>query len=724
MISHMSIGCCGDTENGNHEQVHHRQTIQVIWDIYDRDRFVFMKIAKEIVSESVGKITWQPKPTKERDTRWLTNGRSAQNILTGYYIQDADGTPFWVLLAQRLIYIYKESDWRVKRLKAFIAWILMPEMIFGLWMEAEAVQCFMEHYFWHAQCGELADRPGFRSLEYIFEVLDHVMPRWHKALKNPASAFPNTMKHIKDEMEDKGLDEMAEMKKAQLVEGIKCAHDEMAKMYKDFFMAPWVFTIFTCPKRGAIVLRVILTLIQEAGVDINGEYDDAGHLIDKDFTFDLRRAPQVPCSTYNAYHAKLKEDKQLAHYFQMFGFLKSSCRTELIMFSRERGVIRDPESKTKLHQFAKVYPNLFDCLWSQLALHPSSSRITEGFHGIERHAFNFQTHHGFTDGRGRYLLLQEYFNRKRRRDAVKSKAEEDGRKLKCTPKHNDRGYTLVMAGEQCVDTAEEYKPKALRDRISSDFLEENTITAINKRGTTAQQKKHVEKLVQHADGQRKKKLRSDKYKDVSLAEYIANAQKMKMDYDKLWQDSDHLDDLKKIEALMKKAHWQKAKVEDGLYEDIERVFPDFWKLYTKELKRTKGANAVPRKGALLEFKGSYKTSLMMFCKHVVAISKGETPNNISTKTRQREMQRAGITEELVLMEFVKFDKCESLKKKEREETEKYQLINELIDSNGTEVASEYIGPNKGIDAIERHAITYHHPSATDGDDHLVNFDEL
>ena len=79
-------------------------------------------------------------------------------------------------------------------------------------------------------------------------------------------------------------------------------------------------------------------------------------------------------------------------------------------------------------------------------------------------------------------------------------------------------------------------------------------------------------------------MRSDKYKDVSLAEYIDNAQKMKMDYDKLWQDSDHLDDLKKIETLMKKAHWQKAKVEDGLYEDIERVFPDFWKLYTKELK--------------------------------------------------------------------------------------------------------------------------------------------
>ena len=106
----------------------------------------------------------------------------------------------------------------------------------------------------------------------------------------------------------------------------------------------------------------------------------------------------------------------------------------------------------------------------------------------------------------------------------------------------------------------------------------------------------------------------------------------------------------------------------------------------------------------------------MYCKHAVAISKGETPHIINTKARQGEMKRAGITEELILMEFVKFDKCESLKKKEREETEKYQLINELIDSNGTEVASEYIGSNKGIDAIERHTVTYHHPSTADSDD--------
>ena len=90
-----------------------------------------------------------------------------------------------------------------------------------------------------------------------------------------------------------------------------------------------------------------------------------------------------------------------------------------------------------------------------------------------------------------------------------------------------------------------------------------------------------------------------------------------MDYDKVWLDSDHLSDLKKIEKLMQKAHWNKVKVEDGLYEDIERVFPEFWKIYSK------GANAVPRKGALLEFKGTYKTSLIMFCKHVIAISNFE-----------------------------------------------------------------------------------------------------
>ncbi len=74
------------------------------------------------------------KAFRERDTRWLTNGRAALHLLAGYYIRDENGTCYWVLLAQRLITIYKDSDWRAERLSAFIVWMNSPAVIFGLWM--------------------------------------------------------------------------------------------------------------------------------------------------------------------------------------------------------------------------------------------------------------------------------------------------------------------------------------------------------------------------------------------------------------------------------------------------------------------------------------------------------------------------------------------------------------------------------------------------------------
>ena len=98
---------------------------------------------------------------KEKDTRWLTNGRSAESILHGYYIQDEDGFSVWVLLAKCLVHIYNQSDWAALRLNAFVDWMLKSEIIFGLWIEAEAVKYFELHCFFHTSTGELASRSGF-----------------------------------------------------------------------------------------------------------------------------------------------------------------------------------------------------------------------------------------------------------------------------------------------------------------------------------------------------------------------------------------------------------------------------------------------------------------------------------------------------------------------------------------------------------------------------------
>ena len=264
-----------------------------------------------------------------------------------------------------------------------------------------------------------------------------------------------------------------------------------------------------------------------------------------------------------------------------------------------------------------------------------------------------------------------------------------------------------MAGRQVVEMAESYKPKALNQRIPPEKRAQHTIRAINKRGTTVQQKEHVEKLATNAEVQRKKKLRSDKYTEVSLDEYTENAKKCTTEFDKAWQDKDHLNDLAKINTLLKKAHWQGVKVDDGLFEDVERVFPDFWKTYKRELDKKK---TTPRKGTMLKSTGDYKTSLVDFTKLVIAISKGKAENRISTNRRKGELERAGITEELILMEFCKFDKSETLKKKEQAESEKYNKTKAIFEANGTNAKGQ-----KQI-SFQRHTVKYRHPSVHDSND--------
>ena len=146
----------------------------------------------EILASVSRDCIWVPRPVRERDSRWLSNGRAVLHVLQGHYIQDANGTALWILLAQRLIHIYKEFDCRVVQLKAFVECMLMPKIIFGLWMEAEACQCFEDFNNWQSQPGELADKPGFRALELFFEITDHTFPRWHSCFLNPEKGFPNT----------------------------------------------------------------------------------------------------------------------------------------------------------------------------------------------------------------------------------------------------------------------------------------------------------------------------------------------------------------------------------------------------------------------------------------------------------------------------------------------------------------------------------------------------
>ena len=95
----------------------------------------------------------------------------------------------------------------------------------------------------------------------------------------------------------------------------------------------------------------------------------------------------------------------------------------------------------------------------------------------------------------------------------------------------------------------EYSTKASHQNFQHKFVAENTISKINTQGTTAQQKVHIKKLVEHAEEQRKKNMRSAGYKQMSLEDYIQNSRKRTMDYAEKWKDSDQFEDLAKIQPF-------------------------------------------------------------------------------------------------------------------------------------------------------------------------------
>ena len=313
------------------------------------------------------------------------------------------------------------------------------------------------------------------------------------------------------------------------------------------------------------------------------------------------------------------------------------------------------------------------------------------------------------------MMLQEYFRRKARRERTTQRAKDKSKPLKRAPKHNDRKDTVTMSGEQILEDANPYKEKELRRCLPADVFVNTSLNSIRSRGLTIQDKEHAEALVIDAEAKRKSKLRRANYIEIPLEQYLVEAQKLTTDYDKVWQNRDYFNDLAKVNKLMKMSYWQKVKLEDCFYEDIERVFPVFWKLHREELVRTKKRQT---KGAMLKPTGDHKTSLSDFCQLVIAISKGKKENILSTPTRKRELERAGITEDLILMEFVKFEDSETLKAENQSESEKYTAVKSIIEANGNEVGSQFKA--RAPISFQIRTISYSHPSVDSDNEELIN----
>ena len=146
IIKYLSEGATGKTDKGNHAQLHHRQIIQTIYDIYCRDPVIFRnEMAKILGPELVEKLGVYS-AQRERDSRWLSNGLSATDFLKFHCVKDENGVSVWVHLFRKLKYIY--NDWRVDRLEELTKQVMNDSLIFDMYVEAEAIDYFLPQYNW------------------------------------------------------------------------------------------------------------------------------------------------------------------------------------------------------------------------------------------------------------------------------------------------------------------------------------------------------------------------------------------------------------------------------------------------------------------------------------------------------------------------------------------------------------------------------------------------
>ena len=110
-------------------------------------------------------------------------------------------------------------------------------------------------------------------------LFEHIMPFWEVAIHKPKERFPKTLglidkmsKITASEGEDvKKWENKAKLMKDQIDEGIRAGYEEIKKLYQTLLRAPMVFLATLDPKVGPDILRVILAVVKEEGLN-TGRY--------------------------------------------------------------------------------------------------------------------------------------------------------------------------------------------------------------------------------------------------------------------------------------------------------------------------------------------------------------------------------------------------------------------------------------------------------------------
>jgi len=691
-IQHASEFGFGKTEKGNNRQVHHRQCMQTLHSIVVSDKILAQSLADKILKRNSDETSQDPKRRlkykirtfRERQQRWLINGRFAKIILEGHNLDlPLDDHGFWVTWAYE--YLPLVSGWKRTALEELITWFMMPEIIVGIQFEAELVDYFEVTYQWHANVGELCKKSGFRTMELHHLLFDHIMPFWEGAIKEPKKRFPLTFKRIEE------VDDLAFMtkKKDQVEAGIKAGYDEIKKLYQTLLKAPMIFLATLDPEKGPSILRAILALVEEEEVDINRAdgYDDDdangyGIVVDEELEWGRYKYdnPDDRPADEKIWYDWLWEDRAaLAHWYQQIGLCRRVVLNDLKKLSQEGQVdvvtTRTSESTCRLRDFFDEYPVLFAAYRAVFALLPSASRIVESAHGIVRYSYDPQVPAKFRNAKMRYKMNTNHTMSEERRVVIRKKrAKVEGKGGKV--KDADRKETQAMIGEQILKLVELYSDKSILD-LPPEVQKRIIIRNINRTNARIIEEKLKIDKTNAADLLRDKRATSREEK--SIAEFQEAAKNAVTEHDKNWSLRDARQEMVTIGQMLTKKWWTSIPVSE-FFVNLEAVLPSFYSDSVVASNKT----TIMKKGSDHDL-GAHLAKIVKLSKHEEPSSPDEYDCLTSTLSNEHDVK--DMTEEAILRLFVKFDQSPRLSDMATKEQTRQTKLKAVFNLFGTDLST-------------------------------------
>ena len=382
-VMHASKGMAGDTENGEHEQIHHMQCLMNMHSLHSDDAVQSQKVMDMVMTKQKKIVvrTWH-----ERQQRWLVNQLFARRVLAMTTCSEGFGT---MCLIDWALYFANQnlSSWKSCVGKEVATWLSMTAIVLGMHFESELGNYFKDIYAWNKRPRPHNTRYGFRMMEIHNLYFDFDLPWWNQFNDSPRLHMPNTYEYLEQNFNGDDFT----MRLTLINRGLKAGRDELIKITKNYlYQVTIILLVLFNHKRGPAFLQAVLSVLFE-----NVDRATPQILIldvDNDFRWgQLKYTNSEDQPKYEKYWYNLltKSDEHinnLIHWWRQFRLNYPVLDKDLQSLSKVSmvGYIVVGEG-AHLNKLKSNYPVLFDCLYYVFGTMLSNRHLCEKIHSMMRH---------------------------------------------------------------------------------------------------------------------------------------------------------------------------------------------------------------------------------------------------------------------------------------------------------------------------------------------------